>query len=84
VAKSIWKSKIRKDASKKALGSHNKLERGFHTKKRKNISDVNVRSKIDSGLKTNKFCDFTSQKLGLIWNHLIDSREDIEDFTVKS
>jgi len=40
VAKSIWESRVRKDADEKNIGPRDQSERGFCPKERKDISNV--------------------------------------------
>jgi len=41
--KGLWKKRVRKNASAKGLGSHNRVERGVYTKERKSIFIVERR-----------------------------------------
>jgi len=43
VEESIWKEGVRKNASVKSLGSHNRVERGVYTKERKSVFVVKRR-----------------------------------------
>jgi len=50
IEKSIWKERVREDASVKGLGSYNRVKRGVYTKKGKGVFIVEGREKGDTGI----------------------------------
>jgi len=50
IEKSIWKERVREDASVKGLGSYNRVKRGVYTKKGEGVFIVEGREKGDTGI----------------------------------